>query len=303
MGARWLVAVGLVLALGACTPPLRRPAISSPPANSSPHAVADAHYAVGVRVLRLQRGPGRPLPTLIFYPAAAPRSAPADGRFPLVLFSHGLSGSPERYAATLAAWAAKGFVVAAPRFPYTSQFTRSFRRGDIVNQPADVRFVLQRVRRLDVTGGDPLRGRIDVDRVAAVGHSAGGYTTTGLFVAGHAPWLRAGVVMAGWAARGAFAGPPAEMLFLQGTADPIVPVPFSRRVYAQVPWTKSYLLLRKASHGTYLLPGGAGYRKMQAVVVDFLRWTLRGDEAARARLPRRIGSRCAAQWAGCIGER
>jgi hypothetical protein len=91
--------------------------------------------------------------------------------------------------------------------------------------------------------------------------------------------------MAGWAAPGAFAGPPATVLFLQGTADPIVPVARSRATYARVPWPKSYLLLRRDSHATYLRPGGRGYVRMRSTVIDFLRWTLTGDQEASHRLP------------------
>ena len=203
-----------------------------------------------------------------------------------MLFCHGLSGSPERYAATLAGFASAGFVVAAPTFPHTSEFTEDFRRSDIVRQPADARFVLARLRRLSLTPGDPLWRRIDTDRIAVIGHSAGGYTVTGLLTAGHDPRLRAGVVMSGWAAPGAFRGPPATMLFVQGTADPLVPVAVSRAAYDRVPWPKSYLLLRRDSHATYLKPGDVGYRRMRSVVTNFLRWTLDGDLAAGRRLPR-----------------
>ncbi len=251
-------------------------------------------YPVGLRVLRLSRGPRRPLPTLVFYPAepwsfiGAGRHAadePAAGQFPLVLFSHGLNGSPERYSAALSSWAAAGFVVVAPTFPYTSQYTTDFRRADIVRQPDDVRYVLAQVRRLDESPGDPLAGHIDTTRIAAVGHSAGGYTTSGLFTAGHDPSLKAGVIMAGWLAPGAFAGPPATMLFLQGTADPIVPETLSRQAFDRVPWPKSYMLLRHNSHATYLRPGEIGYAVMESTVIDFLRWTLDGDQSAHARLP------------------
>jgi len=211
---------------------------------------------------------------------------PAPGRFPLVLFCHGLSGSPERYAAALASFASAGFVVVAPTFPHTSEFTGDFRRADIARQPADARFVLDRMRRLNLTAGDPLRHRIDTDRIAVIGHSAGGYTASGLLSAGHDPRIRAGVIMAGWAAPGAFAGPPATILFLQGTADPLVPVAVSRAAYARVPWPKSYLLLRRDSHATYLRPGDRGYRRMRSIVLNFLRWTLDRDVAAGRRLPR-----------------
>jgi dienelactone hydrolase len=266
---------------------------ATPPHRVQPVATTAVTYPVGLRVLRLSRGPGRPLPTLVFFPAVrwsmlgddrAP-DQPAGGRFPLVVFSHGLSGSPERYSAALTGWAAAGFVVVAPTFPHTSQFTTDFRRSDIVRQPDDVRYVLAQVRRLDARPGDPLAGHIDTTRIAAIGHSAGGYTTTGLFTAGHDPSLKAGIVMAGWLAPGAFAGPPATMLFLQGTADPVVPEARSRQAFDRVPWPKSYLLLRHNSHATYLQPGQIGYAVMESTVIDFLRWTLDGDQAARAGVP------------------
>ena len=200
---------------------------------------------------------------------------PAAGRFPLVLFSHGLRGSPERYAAALAGWAAAGFVVAAPFYPHTNEHAEHFDRADIVNQPGDAAFVIKKVRLLDGTPGDPLAGRIDVDRVAAVGHSAGGYTTAGLFAAGHPAWLRAGVIIAGWLAPGAFAGPPATMLFLQGDRDTVVPLAWGRAAYeAAGRWTKFYVWLPDSWHADYMRPSGKAYPLMNAVVTDFLRWTL-----------------------------
>jgi len=290
-------AIVLCLAAGACghgpaSAPMAPPAATI----AVPPAPGHVTYPVGLRVLHLRRGPDRPLTTLLFYPAAsfatvgpvrhgAGAGEPAQGRFPLVLFSHGLSGSPERYAAALCGWAAAGFVVAAPTYPYTSEYAARVQRADIVRQPDDARYVLDQVRRLDAVPGDPLAGRIDVDHVAAVGHSAGGYTTAGLFTAGHDARLRSGVIMAGWRAPGAFAGPPATMLFLQGTADPVVPRTVSRAAFDRVPWPKSYLLLRHNSHATYLRPGDIGYAVMESTVIDFLRWTLDGDAAAHRRLP------------------
>jgi dienelactone hydrolase len=281
-----LTTLVLALAGGGCAHTSAPIAVPLPPVV----APAPVSYPVGLRILHLSRGPDRPLPTLIFYPAAVRvpvRTAvpPAPGPFPLVIFCHGLSGSAQRYADTLADWAAAGFVVAAPTFPHTSEFTDHFRRPDIVNQPADARFVLGRVARLNETAGDPLWHRLDTDHLGAIGHSAGGYTVTGLFTAGHDPRLRAGIIMAGWGAKGAFAGSPATMLFLQGQADPIVPVASSRRLFSRVPWPKSYVLMRRDSHATYLWPGDVGYDAMNSLVIDFLRWTLEGDLTAWSGLP------------------
>jgi dienelactone hydrolase len=280
-------ALATLVALAACSGP--PPAFVEKPAATRPTT-----FPVGLRILQLSRGTVRPLPTLVLYPAArwtragsrSPADQPAAGQFPLVVFSHGLKGSPERYQAALTGWAAAGFVVVAPIFPHTSLYATHFQRSDIAHQPDDVRYVLAQIRRLDKTPGDPLAGHIDTTRIAAIGHSAGGYTTMGLFTAGHDPSLKSGIIMAGWLAPGAFAGPPATMLFLQGTADPIVPAALSRVAFNRVPWPKAYLLLRHNSHATYLQPGQIGYNLMESTVIDFLRWTLDGDEAARARLPR-----------------
>ncbi|XVU24592.1 alpha/beta hydrolase family protein [Actinoplanes sp. CA-054009] len=254
-------------------------------------AARELSYPVGLRILHLKRGE-RPLTTLLFYPAARPSGGdpggPAAGRFPVVLFSHGLRSSPVRWRAALTAWASAGFVVAAPAYPRTSEFAREFRRDDIGRQPDDARFVLREVVRLDRDRRDALSGHLDTGRLAAVGHSAGGYTTSGLFVAGHDPRLRAGVIMAGWSAPGAFAGPPATLLFLQGRADPVVPPAASRAAYDRVPWPKSYILMRNDSHGTYLRPGDRGYPAMLRTTTDFLRSALYGDEAIRLRRPESI---------------
>ena len=229
---------------------------------------------------------------MLLYPAAGPDTEPiradampAAGKFPLVLFSHGLHGTPERYVPAGASWSAAGFVVALPAYPHTAEGAGRYRREDIKNQPADAAYVIRKVRDLGKESGDPLADRIDGDHVAAIGHSAGGYTTTGLFTAGHDARIRAGVVLAGWLAPGAFDGPPATMLFMQGDSDPVVPVSEGRAAFDRVPWTKSYVLLPRNFHAQYMLPGNRGYPEMDSIVTDFLRWTLTGDEAAGQRMP------------------
>jgi dienelactone hydrolase len=251
-------------------------------------------FPVGVRTVSLARG-DRPLPTTIWYPAAsgsvgaiARRKTPAaGGRFPLVIFSHGLSGLPQRYAGLAQAWASAGFVVAAPQYPHTSGHTKQFIRNDIENQPADAWYVIDRLRHLDTVVGDLLSGHVDAERVAAIGHSAGGFTTNGMFTAGHDARLVAGVVIAGWLAPGAFAGPPANLLFIHGVRDNVVPVAASRLTYAQVPasWPKSMQLLQGRWHSEYLKPGRPGFTGLRAMTTNFLRWNLYGDDSAHRRMP------------------
>lgn len=246
-------------------------------------------FPVGVHMLALARGVDRPLPTTVWYPAAAGRTgaapttgAPAAaGPFPLVLFSHGLHGRPERYAALLARLAAAGFVVAAPAYPYTAAGVPVFRRADIRNQPADAAYVIERLRRLPAASPG---GHLDAQRVAAVGHSAGGFTTTGMFTSGHDPRLRAGVVIAGWAAPGAFDGPAAPMLFVHGSADQVVTLESGRAAHARVTWPKAFLELPGQGHGEYLAPPDRDFATVAIMITDFLRWTLYGDATAGGRV-------------------
>ncbi|MEH1100227.1 alpha/beta hydrolase family protein [Micromonospora sp. CPCC 205561] len=259
------------------------------PAGSAPERA----FAVGVRQLELNRDGVRPLPVTVWYPAAGkPGGRPArsaegaTGRFPVVMFSHGLSARPTDYERLLTRWAAAGFVVAAPTFPHTA-------RGgdgnvlDVLNQPADVSYALTQVLALDAEAGDPLAGRLATDRVAAAGHSAGGVTTIGLFTAGRDERLDAGVVFAGTAlgVGTAYAGAAAPQLFVHGEADEVVEYAAGRAVYDRVPWPKAMLSLPKGDHGRALLSDGAALRVVSDTTVEFLRWSLYGDETAKGRIP------------------
>ncbi|MEH0843857.1 chlorophyllase [Micromonospora sp. CPCC 205711] len=293
-----LLSAGLV---GCSAPaPTARPAAppelprATTPAPRVPAGSAPAEsFAVGVRQLTLNRGGDRRLPVTLWYPArgeaggAAERGATAAaGRFPVVMFSHGLGGRPEDYRLLLTRWAAAGFVVAAPTFPHTG-------RGgdgnvlDVLNQPADVSYALDKVLALNGTAGDPLRGRLATDRVAAAGHSAGGVTTIGLFTASRDARLDAGVVFAGTAlgVGTAFAGTAAPQLFVHGEADEVVDYASGRAVYDAVPWPKAMLSLPRGDHGRALLADGAALRVVSDTTLEFLRWTLYGDAKAKARMP------------------
>ena len=236
-----------------------------------------AHFAVvparadgprtGERTLQLARGRARPLPTTLWFPAHL------AGRYPILLFSHGLGGRPEQFAPLAATWVTAGFVVAAPAYPHTNGLGPVDVR-DVRNQPADAAYVLRQVRALDTAPGDPLRGHLAVDDLAAVGFSAGGTTTLGLFTAHHDKALRAAVSVAGRRPATAFGGPAASLLFLHGEADPVVPIAAGRAAYRAVPWPKHFVTLAGEGHGEYLDPGDPGYPRASALILDFLRANL-----------------------------
>ncbi len=245
-------------------------------------------FAVGRRDFAFPRGADRALPTRVWYPATGPvpsSPAPVDnappmaGRYPLIVFSHGLTSSPDDFAALLARWAQAGFVVAAPTFPKTAYGVPQFDSGDIVNQPADVKHVLDQLLAL---AGDPLRAVIDPDRLAAAGHSGGGITTVGLFSAQRDERLKAGVVIAGTDFQGTpFSGPAAGMLFVHGRNDDTVRFGAGRTVYEAVPWSRAMLAITEGGH----VIEDASFEAITQTTTEFWRWALYGDAAARSRIP------------------
>ena len=270
------------------------PAAAGDPGDS---AAPSRTYAVGVRLLALRRGRDRPLPTTVWYPAVGEPGGEASadidvaaGRFPVVLFSHGLHGVPEQYHELITRWASAGFVVAAPKYPHTNRLAGRFDRGDVRYQPADAAYVVAEVLRLDTRAGDPFAGRLATGRACAAGHSAGGYTTSGMFRAGRDARLGCGIVISGAGLEsvggdGRFDGPAARLLFVHGDGDPTVSYARGRATYDRVPWPKAFLTLRGQDHGTFLTPGRLGFVQTLATTTDFLRWTLYGDAEALRRLP------------------
>lgn len=246
-------------------------------------AAPQVSYAVGVRTFVVDPGSARPLPVTLWYPVQGSRVA--EGRFPVVLYSHGLASLPELHAGLTARWAAAGFVVAAPAYPHTRRGAAEFSRADVRHQPADAWRVIRHLVRLDRRGADPLAGHLDVQRIAAAGHSAGGFTTSGMFTSGRSARLRAGIVIAGGGMAGSFAGPPAPMLFVHGTADSVVPLSVGRAAYRRTTGPASFLSLLGQGHGEYLVPGRSGFTQVLGTTTDFLRWTLYGDQQAARRLP------------------
>lgn len=313
----------LVLAAGCAGPgrenrevsgPVSDPAAStqlaSPAASLSPsgdYGVAPSQtFAVGVRRIELSRGPDRPLPTLVWYPAtgipgaATVSQAPvAEGPFPLLLFSHGLTGKPENYASLLIRIAAAGFFVAAPTYPHTSGGATDFDALDVTNQPADAFFVIEEVLRLRDRPGDLFAGGLDRRRVAAAGHSAGGFTTAGMVAHPGAIPLAAAIIVAGGATTNG-SRPFSETLFIHGDADQTVPYSTGRSGYDRMKPPKSFLTVVGGDHTRFLGPGNLAFEPVRLTIIDFLRATLYRDAAARHRLPA-DGSSSATRFESALG--
>ncbi len=236
-----------------------------------PPAPGRGAYAVGLRILHLKdasrpivlpdgTSEPRPLVTEVFYPALAPAgssSAPAkqdappartDGPSPLVIFGHGFAVTPKLYAPLLRAWTRAGYVVAAPVFPLESaEAPGGPNESDLVNQPADMRFVISQILALNQMSSGPLAGLVDPGEIAVSGQSDGG--DTALAVAYEARnrdrRVDAAIILSGAEipARGPFTfpqdGPP--LLATQGTAD-TVNLPSETEAFFQAAHRPKYLL-------------------------------------------------------------
>jgi fermentation-respiration switch protein FrsA (DUF1100 family) len=220
------------------------------------------------------RGGDRPLPTKVWIPAGT-------GPFPLIYFSHGLTSQPDDYAELLGAWAAAGFVVAAPKYPRTWYQAADFDADDVVNQPADAQHVITELLAA-------LPGTVDPQKIAAAGHSAGAITTVGLFTGSRDERLRAGLLIAGrqMPQPAPFTGTAAPLLFVQGKLDETVTYEQAFGAYNEVTWPKAFLEIPKGTH----LPHRDEPAVVAATTTDFWRWSLNGDQAAKARMPQDASS-------------
>ena len=242
----------------------------------------------------------RTLVTSVYYPSTeAPVGQVVDGAapdleagpYPLVVFSHGLGGSPESSTHVIEEIAAAGFVVVAPVFPLTSSTNPGGPdAGDTGNQPGDVSFLIDTATAGAGDGAGVFAGLIDPLEVAAVGHSNGGITTLGVSAntCCRDDRIDAAVVLSGNPApfRGGeyeFADAPPTLL-VHGTADELVPYEEAKRVFNELDGPKGLLTLDDVDHTGYLGPDSPVFETFSAVLVDFLRAELLHDDEALARL-------------------
>lgn len=93
-------------------------------------------------------------------------------RRPIVIFSHGYVGNPEWYATLVEHYASHGFVVLAPEHREDDWFAAW---AAAIDRPRDIRRTLDFAEALNGPGG-AFEDGLDLDHIALVGHSFGGYT-------------------------------------------------------------------------------------------------------------------------------
>jgi len=137
-------------------------------------------------------------PVLVLYPTAVPSvptafgpytldvspDAPvAEGQFPLVVVSHGNGGSHLIYREVSTHLVKNGYVVASLEHPGNNRNNNELAGTykNLVNRPRHVRLTIDAV-----SSDGQLRGSVQPNNAAIIGHSMGGYTA--LAVAGGTPW-------------------------------------------------------------------------------------------------------------------
>ena len=223
----------------------------------------------------VDRARSRSLPTTVYEPDEH------DGPLPLIVFGHGFHGHPRKFTKLLGAWADVGYLVAAPSFPLTNDEVAHTDREDVVNQPADLAFVLDELLRVE--------GLADAERVGVAGFSLGGMTAlaVGFNPARRDPRPRAVAVISGRfadALGGAHALEPRPLLVVHGTDDQLVPYEKGEAVYNAAQPPKVLVTLEGGRHHEDVEDGEGPAPALVETTLAFWDRFLRDDEGARERL-------------------
>ncbi|SNY91155.1 Predicted dienelactone hydrolase [Cohaesibacter sp. ES.047] len=151
--------------------------------------------SVGFRTVGIGGEGPRPLNVSLWYPSADTglkskvgetpafigvsvirHAKPSAGAHPLVVLSHGYGGTWRNLSWLAEDLVSRGYAVAAPDHPGTTHFNRDPRQAAMLwERPHDLSRVIEALEE------DPkLAGAIDPQRVAAIGHSLGGWSVTAL---------------------------------------------------------------------------------------------------------------------------
>ncbi len=160
----------------------------------------------------------------VWYPVSSV-SAP----YPLIVYSHGFVSSRDGGAYLARQLASVGYVVVSVDYPLTSlRAPGGPNIKDVVNQPADVSFIIDTLLAQSDMPGHLLKGMIDGTRIGAFGISLGGLTTT--LLAYHPdmrdPRIGAALSIAGPTApftRAFFEHARVPFMMLSGDIDALVP--------------------------------------------------------------------------------
>jgi predicted dienelactone hydrolase len=249
------------------------------------------------------------------------RMPDGTGKVPVILFSHGLGGSTDSGRAWAEAWAASGFLVVNLQHPGSDRsfigsgrIHEAMRPEQLAARAGDVRFAIDRLARGGRDGACDL-SRADLSRIGMSGHSYGAHTTQAIagqrFAFGNGDLsdrrVRAAIAFSPappvrGSAEAAFAGVDIPFFSVTGTADSAPITPWIKASDRETPFRsmpaggKYLLVLDGANHmafngrGDRAATGAALTPHVEDMVkratIAFWRWTLLGDQTAKATLER-----------------
>jgi len=243
--------------------------------------------------------PDRTLHTTIYYPArgkpreAVTPDAPADRKrdpYPLILFSHGHNSFGAEYGGLLRQWASAGHVIAAPDYPLSNMNAPGgATAADLDQQPADARFVIDRVLTLSSQRSGVLAGTVDPRRIGASGHSLGAMTTYRLVYEACCAdkRIKAAAPMSGLAGDPPdfFTGISTPLLAEHGDADGTLPYPGGLAAFTKAGAPKFFLTLVGGGHTPpYRGASAPAPTTVAHVTLDFFDRYLKSDRGALERL-------------------
>ncbi|MDP5140216.1 MAG: dienelactone hydrolase, partial [Spirosomaceae bacterium] len=135
--------------------------------------------------------PKRPTSPFTFAGRAMRDAASTDGKFPLVVVSHGYVGS--RYLMTYLTenLASKGYIVAAIDHAESTFRDAGGFTSTLLNRSKDISFVINEMTNLGHTD-QSLKGKLDSDNIAIIGYSMGGYGVLNVAGAGYSEMFEKG---------------------------------------------------------------------------------------------------------------
>jgi predicted esterase len=268
-GRRLVVAlVAATLGLAACG----SAAPHSVGKGAAPSARPGGPFAVGRRTVtfvdpsrptppngNVPESPHRALEVIIEYPTAgtadpAHESAdatPLPGRHPTVIYVHGFGAHADN--PYLHPWAAAGFIAVAPTFPLTNADAPGGpNRSDLVNEPADVSFVIGQLLRSS-TANKELAHAIDRHAFGVMGASGGAAVVDQLIADPQVidRRIRAAIEQSCGCPPHPYPNQTPPLMFMHGTADPVASYDWTAQSFGLASSPKYFLTLQGAQHIQY----------------------------------------------------
>lgn len=186
----------------------------------------------------------------VTYPSGGVRGVPVrSGRYPLVLFSHGYAGFRDQSSFLTSALASWGFVVAAPDH-HSRDLTK------VLGGPAgtttdveDLQATITLVKKAAAKKKGWLHRHVDLTRIGAVGHSAGGRAIEELAATDKRVDTFVGLAGASAGALDeAAVAPDKPGLLMAGSIDGIVSIDRMEAAYAAMRAPKRLVVVENAGH-------------------------------------------------------